>query len=441
MRDIVRRCKGVGAETRALARDSGLVAIAQTANGIVQFLIVLVVTRTLGLTGYGRFALVTGFVILVGQFFDVRVTNAAITFGAKWLDKDLSRVAGIVSFSYAVDLVTGIVGFVVTAAAASLFGDSLVGTTGRELIVLYAVTLLLSTVDNTSSAVLQLMDRFSWVARYGLASEITRLVLVLVAAYGFGHLAAVLIALIIHDAIAAVVNTGMAARAFRAAAGRPFQLRRTAAAERRGFLRMVFHTNIIGYSRLSQTHLPTIVLGSMFGPLQVGVYKVGMAVASLLSRIGDPVYLAVLPRFARLWGSNERREILLLVKQTSLVGLPLVLVVAVTMFAIRGPLFRVFDIDTVSSELGIVLAFGLVAHGANSALFWNVPLITAAGRAGALSIASLISMTVFIPAPFLLSDAQGPAGAALALLMSFVSINLGMAWYALTLVKGAPAVD
>ena len=75
--------------------------------------------------------LVTAFVLLISQFFDFRVGTAATTFAARRLEEgDARGAAAVFRLSYAVDLLTGIGGFVVVAVAGLLAGPHVAGHSG-----------------------------------------------------------------------------------------------------------------------------------------------------------------------------------------------------------------------------------------------------------------------------------------------------------------------
>jgi hypothetical protein len=83
---------------------------------------------------------IIAFVVLVGQFFDVRVGAAVTTFGARRFECSPAAALGVFEFGYLVDFAAGVLGFVVVAALAPLVGPALVGGDGTNLTVLYALT-------------------------------------------------------------------------------------------------------------------------------------------------------------------------------------------------------------------------------------------------------------------------------------------------------------
>lgn len=430
-----------GSELRALGSDSLLTALWQGSTSLGQLAQIALVTHILGLHDYGRLAIVVGFVTLVGQFFDVRVATATTAFGARALRSDMRASAGIFQLSYLVDATTGVLGFAVVALLAPLVGGGLVGDDGATLILLFALTLLASTVDGTSLAILRLLGRFRLIAGANAALELLGVALVAAALWRFEDLTWVLVALLVQDVVAAAVNARLAARAYRSAAGGRSLLAPALDAARDvrgGMLRMILHTNVVSYARLTQAQLPTIVLGALASATEAGLYKVGMSVAAVVGRLSDPAYVAVAPRLARLWAAGERAEIVRLVRRASLVAVvPLAVAVAVAV-VFREPIVELLAGAGAGAGAAVV-ALGACAQALNGVLFWNVPLLFAADRAAAVGAIALVGMVVQVVGLLSLVPAMGATGAAVAFLLTQVVSNAGATALAVrTLRRPAP---
>jgi hypothetical protein len=75
LRAAIRRARA--SELGGLAGDSFYVGIWQGTISVADLVQIALVTHALGLHQYGRLAIVMSFVVLVGQFFDVRGASAA----------------------------------------------------------------------------------------------------------------------------------------------------------------------------------------------------------------------------------------------------------------------------------------------------------------------------------------------------------------------------
>ncbi len=424
-----------------LARDSFFVALYQGATTVADLLQLIVITRVLGLEEYGRLALAMATVLIIGQLFDLRVGVAATVVGARRIEEDRKRCAGVFQFSYLVDGATGIVAFVIIAALSPWLGPELVGKDGMLLMVLFAITLLVSTVDESSFSILRLFDRFPLIAAANTTVELTRVAAVVGAVIVFQSLTAAVLAMVVGRTFGGCLNAWLASRTFRQATGsslvRPALDQ--AAGVRREMWRMMLHTNVVSYARTAQTQLPTVLIGAFAGPLQVGAYKIGMAAALLIAKVGDPAYTAILPRLSRLWSEGAYDALRKLLRSVALVALPALIACALLLIVAREPALALLGGDEAVRTSQTVLIVGALAHAINSGLFWNGGLLFAAGRSAFVSklsvFATVLQVALLVPL-VALWDAEG---AALALLITFVTINAIATRSALAMLRRTPA--
>ncbi|HXE99968.1 MAG TPA: oligosaccharide flippase family protein [Solirubrobacterales bacterium] len=426
-------------ELGGFATDSLYVAVWQGATSLADLAQIALIAHVLGLDQYGRFAVVVAFVMLVTAFFDVRVGVAATTLGAREL-QDPRRSAGIFQLSYLIDAVTGVLAFVVVVALSFAVGPGLVGGNGTLLIVLFAIGVLASTLEDSSLAVLRLLDRFRLVAAYTVGLEAARVALVAGALLFSEGLVPVILALVAQKMLVMVVQVATAASSFRAAMGRPL-LRKSAldavTDKRRQMINTVLHTNVVSYARLAQTQLPTVVIGAISGTAQAGLYRIGMAAAAAVGRLADPAYAALLPRVSRLFAAGRQDSVKRLIERASLISVPVMIVALAVVVLLRDPILQLLG-GQAATDAAPVLAAGAVAFAINGAVFWNVGVLFAAGRARTVSLIAVITAltqaTLLVPLVLAL-DAEG---AALSFLVSMVLANLAMTAVALRLLaRGA----
>lgn len=413
-----------------LAGDSLWTAVWLGAVAVADLLQIALVTHTLGIAEYGRLALVMSVVVLVGQFFDVRVGTAETTFGAgKLAARDWDGMSAVFRFGYAVDAVTGVAAFVIVAVTSVVVGPALVGEGGALLIVLYGLTLLASTVDESSVTVLRLLGRFKLLAKYMSGLELARIGFIVAALSIDRSLTAVLIALLAYDVLAALVNAFVARREYRVVSGRPLvRLReRSVFGERGAMTRTVLSTNVVSYARIAQVQAPTLLLGSLTTPGEVGLYKVGTAAASVLGRITAPAYASVLPRLSRLWSEGRYREIRALLRETT----PIAAVVAGAFFVLlivyREPILHALGGEEATSAAA-VLTLAAIGFLAAAVVFWYPALMFAIGRPGGVALIAVMTTVLQLGLLIPLTARWGAGGAALALCVTMVLTNIAGGW-------------
>ncbi len=429
----------MGGELGGLAGDSFYVAIWQAATSIADFAQIALIAHLLGLDEYGRLAIVASFVLLVGGFFDVRVGVAATTLGARALRRDPERAAGIFQLSYLIDALTGILGFAAVAGLALAVGPGLVGSNGTLLIVLFAVTVLASTLEDSSLSILRLVDRYRLVAGYTVALEAARVGLIACALLISEGLVPVILALLAQKLLVTVVQVTTAASSFRQATGRGLFRGSALGAvrdTRRRMLTTVLHTNAVSYARLAQTQLPTLLLGAIAGPVQAGLYKIGMAAAASVGRLADPAYAALLPRVSRLFAAGRPDNVRRLVEQASRVSVPAMVVASAIVILLRDPILGLLG-GNAAKDAGAVLAAGAAAYAINGALFWNIGVVFAAGRARAVAVIAIAGALTqgLLLVPLVL--ALEATGAALAFLATMALTNLAATIVAIRAIAAA----
>jgi O-antigen/teichoic acid export membrane protein len=118
---IVLRAAWAG-QLGGLSRDSFWVALWQGAATIAEFGQIALVTHLLGISDYGRLAIVIATVTLVGEFFSVRVGIATTTTAADKIGRDYRGAAGIFQLGYLIEGGGAALGVLVLVAAAPSLG-------------------------------------------------------------------------------------------------------------------------------------------------------------------------------------------------------------------------------------------------------------------------------------------------------------------------------
>jgi O-antigen/teichoic acid export membrane protein len=397
---------------------------------------IFLLTHYLGLREYGLFALTVAFVAIISRFFDVQVGSTAITFASKTM-ADPKATASIFRFSYLVDVAAGVAGYAVVAALAPTIGDRLAGSGGSTLFLLYGLTLLTSTIETTSLALLQLLRHFGGILRLTILREVLRGALLITFLVLFATLRAAVIALVIVEGVFCVAALLTAAAAFKKRYGKHHLVTgipAVDAATRRSMLGMIFHTNFIAYAKLISSQVPTILLGVFRSPVDVGAFKVAMALAAGVGKPADPAWAAVLPRLSRLWNEGRFGAARSLVAQSTALAFALLVSGAAIVIVFREDLIRLFAGEIPSGAVNVLL-IGIAAQVISGTVFWNSALLLAARRARLASrsyAAAALLLAVLLP---ILIQAYGAEGAALALLISTLAGNLMLTIAAIGLLR------
>jgi O-antigen/teichoic acid export membrane protein len=430
--------RALASETRALVQDSFVLTLATMVATLGQMAQIALMTNFLGLRAYGQFALAVASVAIASRFFDVQVGSAAIAFAAK-TPRDARATAAVFQFSYLVDTVAGIAGYAVVAALAPVIADRLIGPGGSTLFFVYGLTLLTATVETTSLALLQHLQRFSTILWLTVFRELVRVALLVGVLVLFDTLTSAAIALVVVEAAFCVAALATSNAVFRRhhAIGLLEHRSRLAAATRRSMLGMIFHTNFIAYAKLVSSQVPTILLGVLRSPVDVGAFKVATALAAGVGKPADPAWAAVLPRLSRLWNERRIAEVRTLLAQSTILAFGILATGAAAVVLLRHDLIRLFAGRSAPTAVDVLL-LAVAAQVISGTLFWNSALLVAARRANLASrsyVASALLLLVLLP---VMINAFGAVGAAGALLASAIAGNVLLTTAALALFRARP---
>ena len=428
IRDRVKR--RLDPQTRGFARDSLKLSLGTVVVAAGYASQIALITHFLGLAMLGVFSVVVALVDMIGRFFNFKTGQMTVAFTSYTLRSDPRRTSGIAQFAYAIDAIAGVLSFLVVCAAATFASKVLLGDTdyGSGLFVLYAVTMLVTTTQSTSFALLQLFGRFGTITRLIIIRETLRFALVLTALLITDSLYAVVAALVAMEIVMAVLWAISATRAASAQLGGVSVWTPALDATkgiRREMVGTVFHTNVISYVKILSSQGPTLLLGAMRPPVEVGAFRIGMAIGAIVGQLADPAWAAVLPRFARLRAAGRQAEIGVLIRQTSLGALIATSALGVLAIAFRDPLLRIFGGEEAVAAAP-VLVLAVLGRVVNGTLFWNSPLLYALKRAKAASAVFVVTSVLFTPLLIVCADRWGATGMAAALLFWTVAVNAGL---------------
>jgi O-antigen/teichoic acid export membrane protein len=434
---------GLDRQTRGFLRDSTRLGIGSVVVVVGYAAQIALITHLLGVQRYGVFVIVVATVDLVARLVDFQVGPMTTAYAADSLRAEPTRAVGIAQFSYLIDTAAGVVGFLVVVAVSAPASKYLLGGGDWVLFVLYGLTMLVNTTETTSIALLQLAGRFGLILRLTVVRETLRVTLVTVAAAGFGSVEAVILALLLMEALMAALWTISANTVLRQRSG-GIGLLRPCLSETRGarreMSRMVLHTNLISYVKVLAAQGPTILLGAMCPPTEAGLFKVGTSIAAVVGKPADPAWAAILPRLSKLRAAGRGTEMRALIRQASIGAFVLLGVTGAVAIVLRDPLLRLFG-GKEALAAATVLVLSVAARVVNGTVFWNTPLLYALMEARRASRVFLATGVVFVPVLIISIDRWGADGAAGALLFWSVLVNAGLTVSALRALRVASRAD
>lgn len=392
----------------------------KSASGMLSAVQTIVLARYLGASDYGLLVLVIAFVDILNNFFDWRMWETATKYiGTYWTKGDKQKTSSMIKLSYVVDILTGIVAFLVAILAAKVATTYFIKVPGAEpKIYIYSFSLLISTANATSEAILRVFNRFKLIAFVTSSTYLTRLALITVAVLLNMGVNAVLFCYVGAAFFGFIARAGLVLKTLSdnglgAWWGARLSLLKHEWKEIAWFLG---NTSFAGTLKMANDdYLASLSLGYFANKEAAAYYRVAKSVTKIMVRLIDPIYEAIYPEFVRTVTNKALANLkTMILESTKSLG------------AILVPLSIAF---VVFADLIVEIVFGGEYKGASSALrivsiavllnqmtFWINPAFLAFGKPGLRTYVAVVSTLLYVLFLLLLVPKYSYLGAAFSFL-------------------------
>jgi O-antigen/teichoic acid export membrane protein len=404
--------------------NSGWSFAATVVAAVALFAEAVVLARYLSPAGYGVLLLLIAIPEAVLQLLDFRIREAMTRYLGGFLAQERRREAvSIVKLLWLLEVAVAGLAFLIVLALSGWAADAIVDRPDLAyLMVIYAGGLFFAGFDSASGTILRVLDRFALSFGVGCASSVVRLAAILAVVVFGGGLTAIIVARVAAEVIGTVIMGTVAIRALARVVWdqrhAPIRLLRS---QRREIARFLVNTNLAGIVRAAATKLDVVLVGLLAGPSTVSLYKVSIQVGTAPLLVGDALFTAVFPSFARAQATGRRAEMREVAKRTSLLVAVIVLP-ALLIFALAGGPLIALVFGSFYRAAGVPVTVCLIGICAYVIFFWAQPLMLAAGHAGPLLRRWALAAAVQFAMLAALVPPLGATGATAALGASFLVI-------------------
>jgi O-antigen/teichoic acid export membrane protein len=261
----------------------------------------VVAARRLGVATYGRVVVAMAICAFIGAFVDISLEEGVVSLGARAIERgDMTQLWSILRTATGVDLAIGILVWVCLFIGAPHLAHLLGQSTSTGLIRIASFTVLFSTINGTTGAVLVLAKHAHL---YALSQVIAAASLLIVILLAPSAAEAVLWAYVASAAIGGAVMVFFAVREARRAWGRPsFD---HAGSGTRQLVRFGIHSSITTSVGAATDSLVPLLVGSMQGPSAAALFSVAKLPLTVASLATAPVRAVFLPEQARLAARDD----------------------------------------------------------------------------------------------------------------------------------------
>ena len=371
--------------------------------------------RELGAHDFGLFALVTGVASFAFSATDLRTQEAMVRYLAVFAERPGERAACVRLLLF-VDASSRVIVWLLLLAASPLVAKFLIRSHDAfATIVVAATAAVLAKIGNGPAVgVLRAFRRFDWHAASLLSTWSAKLAVTWVAlqAAGTSVLVALLAALVC-DLAGNLAIVWRAARELRdaqiAIPGTAAATARSGAGEVGRFLAMSAGMSL---SDSFVRELDTTVVAWYLPLPDVGAYRMAKNILLMLWRAVDPVYVVLMPEFARQRAAGQRHDTVHLALRTTMLVFAASVVVLTTMYFLLPTAVSVILGASFSAvpQAANLMAIGLLL---GAPLIWTHALSVGAGKVHVQLCANLLGAALAGTTFVLLTPRTGLNGAAL----------------------------
>ncbi len=388
------------AEKKEFLENAGWLFVAKFIPSAANFLEVIILARVLGLEGFGLLTLVVAYVRIINSLLDFRVWESVVRYVGEFVERNESNhVLSMIKFSYIVDVLTGLIAFLVSISLANMANDMFIKSPdGFELILIFSFSLVVATAKSTSEALFRVFDKFKTIVFVKSSKSVFKLGSVLIALYlGYG-IKGVLFAYVAVSffeilLIQILINRILRQRGLDSWFSARVGLLSHRMKEITWFLLNTSFNATLGVA--NEGKIAVLILGYFFGGGAAGLYKVARSVIKVLSRLTDPLYEAIFPKLVSFSTLNLYDRLAEIIKFSvrSLLKFAIPVLIIILLFAeqLIGLVFG--DQYTIASNTMKVLTIAVLFKGST---FWLTPLLLAIGRPGLRTIISMVKILMYV---------------------------------------------
>lgn len=384
----------------------------------------------LGKSQLGLITLAISSVTTINQLFSFRMGEFVIRFFTKEKEENgLAHAVAVIKSSILGESITSILAFIflvlIAPVAAPLFAKDFDPALLTPLIQLFGIAILANLFTETANGVLRVTNHFKIQAAIGLIqSIITFSIITLAFIFKWGMLI-VLLAYLVGKIFVGVSPMLMALRLMPREFGSDWwKTRISTLTSVKDMTRFVVSTNLSGTIKQLSNESEPLWIGLFLNESAVGIYKVAMSVANLLTIPITPLIQTAFPEITRSVVSKKWAQLRKLLRQITFVAsawtIPAALFLVIFGKWILRTLYRP---EFLPAYLPMIIL--LVGYAFTNIYFWNRSLLLSFGKANIPLIVLAIGGILKMALAFVVVPAFGINGEA-ALLSGYFILSTGV---------------
>jgi O-antigen/teichoic acid export membrane protein len=383
----------------------------------------ILVARLLGVTAFGILGTIIMFTSVVNKFASFRMNELVVKYVGEYTEiGDQQRAAAVFKVAAMVELVASVFAFILIRLLASLAAQYLAKDPATvDWFVIYGLIVLANLIAESSTGLLQICDRFRWIAVINIFQSFFTLAVIVVVYVTQGGIMGVLLAYMGGKIIGAL---GLTLAALFEATRRwdwgwwrtPIDLLRSKARE---LARFAVSTYISASLSLVTKDSELLWVSFLRNPTESGYYKLALALANLVQMPISPMPQATYPELSREVARKGWSNVRYVLRQGSILAGSYTLVVSLILILLGSLIIQyVYAPEYLPAypALLILLAGYLVAN----TFYWNRVALLAIGLPEFPAKVNLVLAMIKIVGVLLLVPVYGYLASAALLAGSYI---------------------
>jgi len=343
----------------------------------------ILVARLLGPAGFGLVAIITGYASTVNGLLSFRMSELVVRYGGEYLERnETERTAALVKAASLGEALVSTFAFLFIAVTAALASQWIARTPGTAvLFVMYGLGLLANFNTETSSGVLQMLDKIRLQGLVNLVQSLLTAGLIVFAFFTKGNLEFVIYAYLAGKIVLGLGMFSVALFHLTKRLGTGWWRARIDSLPQIGELtRFAFSSNLSATAILVFRESEILWVGYFLTSEAAGYYKAAYAIISLLSVPANPFILTTYPEINRLVVQKAWSRLRDFLKKITGISAAYNLALALGFALFGRGLLAIYGEQYVVAYPALIAL--LIGFTFNYILFWNRPLLLTLGLPG-----------------------------------------------------------
>lgn len=407
--------------------NAGQLLSGRVVNAVVGLAYIALTARSLGKEAMGVVVLINAFAQFLGEVAHFQSWQTLITYGTTpAIENDRPKFHQVLRLSLLLDLISGVLGTALGVAGAWLFWRELQWPADMRIHgALYALSIGVMT-SATGVGLLRLFDRFRFLAGQQAVSSFVRMIGCAICAVTNAPIQWFLLAWAAGTFasffyIAAIAIWDLNKRGLL----QGFTLAGPTSQGLPGVWRFAMATNFSSTVDVGFTHVLTLVVGALLGPVQAAYWRIGKQVADGMAKPARLMVPAMYPELAKMRTAGGQQAMTKLAAQIGLIGGAAAGVLLLVSLVAGRPILEIVMGKAYGAAAG-VMNWQVAAAAIGVMTLPLEPMLVSMRAAGAALAVRLVVVVAYLAALVPLINAFGLTGAGAALVASALAMAAGM---------------